>query len=375
VKALLVIGDPSLRALWDGVLADHGHAVASAAADEVWDLTRQTSVDLVVLELVSGSTEALDLCRRIRRSPEPRPSLLVLVHPDQAAQMVAALKAGADDVLVGLPDRRAAITHLASLERRRRGVEATSPTAAQLAAGYQLAELSGQAPLALVTDEPGLPDLLGRLHAAAGDLAARLDATAGRADARAGGVEAELRAARNQALDLAATLDRLKAAARTASEPRAPELRAPEPGAPEPRAPEAPPSPAPPAASAGRATILLIDDEPAVRRPLRRALEYYGYDVLEAGDGQQGLDLFVQQHARINAVVVDQYMPRMSGEQVAQELKRRSAATPVILISGQNAPDVTEPRQGVAADAFLRKPFQLVDLASIVRRFVETAAA
>jgi len=60
---------------------------------------------------------------------------------------------------------------------------------------------------------------------------------------------------------------------------------------------------------------------------------------------------------------------------VAEELKRRSASLPVILISGQAAPDLSDSPRGVGADAFLRKPFELVDLARTVRRFVEHAAA
>jgi CheY-like chemotaxis protein len=65
-------------------------------------------------------------------------------------------------------------------------------------------------------------------------------------------------------------------------------------------------------------------------------------------------------------------MPRMSGQQVVEELKRRQATVPVILISGQVA-DAAEPAGGAYPDAFIRKPFELVDLAKTVRRFVEAA--
>ena len=122
MKVLLDLIDPALRALWEGVLDDHGRVVVN-----------HEPVDLVILELTPGSHGALDSCRRIRQSTAGRrPGILVLVHPNRAVEMVAALKAGADGVLVGLPDRRAAVAHLASLERRQNaaGSAAAAVTAA-----------------------------------------------------------------------------------------------------------------------------------------------------------------------------------------------------------------------------------------------------
>jgi DNA-binding NtrC family response regulator len=173
--------------------------------------------------------------------------------------------------------------------------------------------------------------------------AARLDCTAVRLDARAAGVEGELRTARDRAIDLVAALDRARATGAKRLEP------------------------------ARRATILLIDDEAAVRLPLRRALEHSGFDVLEGCDGAQGLEVFIRHENQIDAVVVDQRMRRMSGQQVVEELKRRQATVPVILISGQAVADAVEPAGGAHPDAFIRKPFELVDLAKTVRRFVEAA--
>jgi DNA-binding response OmpR family regulator len=273
MRAATAITDPALRALWHGVLVDHGHQVSAANADyDGWSSLEQSSFDLLVLELGPGSTDVLDLCRRLRRyRPEPRPSVLVLVHPDRAAEMVAALKAGADDVLVGLPNRRAAVTHLASLERRRQA----APT--------------GSADPAPATDP----------------------------------------------------LDRARAAGS-----RRPTRRA---------------------------TILLIDDEASVRLALRRALEHTGFEVLEASDGPQGLEVFIRHQDEIDAVVVDQQMPQMSGQQVVEELKRRYPTIPVILISGQAVSDVIDPASAAQPDAFIRKPFELVELARTVRRFVEAA--
>jgi DNA-binding response OmpR family regulator len=375
MRALLAITDAALRALWEGVLADHGHAhdVAAPTLGE-WERVRDRGYELVVLELAPGNDDALDVCRAIRQEAL-RPSVLVLAHPEQAAQMVAALKAGADDVLVGLPDRRAAITHLASLERRRHAAPAPSPTVHELTAGYQFAELSGVpaavgagggADATLPAQERGaeapepdsvtssLPDEVWGLQASVARLVERLEATAQRHEVRSDHLEREMAEALRGARQLGGALERLRRAA--AGERRPVSIPSPPPAAPAP-------------------TVLLIDDEATVRQPLRLALERCGFGVLEAADGFQALDIFARQRDRITVAVVDQRMPRMSGQEVLEELKRRAASLPVILISGQAGGEPAPKPGAVRADAFLRKPFELVDLARTVRRLTEAPAA
>jgi len=77
--------------------------------------------------------------------------------------------------------------------------------------------------------------------------------------------------------------------------------------------------------------ILCIDDEPLGLRVRKFLLEHAGYSVLTAEGGREGLELF-SAHA-VEAVVLDYAMPEMNGAEVAQEMKRRNPAVPILMLS------------------------------------------
>ncbi|HEX7478865.1 MAG TPA: PAS domain-containing protein [Polyangiales bacterium] len=81
-------------------------------------------------------------------------------------------------------------------------------------------------------------------------------------------------------------------------------------------------------------TILLIEDEVLVRRTTSTVLSTGGYDVIEAADGEEGLLLYDRQPSRIDLVLLDWSMPRLSGQRVLEELVRRSPGVKVVLFSG-----------------------------------------
>ena len=102
--------------------------------------------------------------------------------------------------------------------------------------------------------------------------------------------------------------------------------------------------------------VLTIDDDQAVRDSLRNFLEDYGYTVLQAGDGQQGLEVF--ESARPDMVLVDLRMPRMDGLQVLSRVRELSPSTPVMVVSGVgDIRDVVEALRRGAWD-YLMKPIQ-----------------
>ena len=110
-----------------------------------------------------------------------------------------------------------------------------------------------------------------------------------------------------------------------------------------------------------------------MRYPLRKALQHVGYQVIEASDGEEGLEVIARRGDEIALVVVDQRMPRVSGLEVLRQLRRRERHIPVVLMSGYPSLD---PQDGSAGpDAFLRKPFELLDLARTVQRLMESGAA
>lgn len=121
----------------------------------------------------------------------------------------------------------------------------------------------------------------------------------------------------------------------------------------------------------GTETILLVDNEVDIRHPMREALEHFGYAVLEASDGVEGLTTYEREAARIDLVVLDVVMPGRSGWEVLAELKRRDPLLPVMLVSGFAPRESAPTRTAQLADAFLPKPYALSDLVRAVRSLLD----
>lgn len=113
-------------------------------------------------------------------------------------------------------------------------------------------------------------------------------------------------------------------------------------------------------------SVLVVDDEGAVRRFAVRVLEREGYSVLEARDGAEALDL-IQQGQVVDVVVSDIVMPRLNGVELMQALSTNEPGIPVILMSGYAPGALAE--LGIAAPcAILAKPFPAERLLEEVRR-------
>lgn len=125
------------------------------------------------------------------------------------------------------------------------------------------------------------------------------------------------------------------------------------------------------ARQSGGETILIVDDEPEVRSATRAALKHFGYHVLEASDGAQGVRTYEAECDRIQLVVLDVVMPVMSGWQVLTQLKNISPSLPVVLVSGSAVATDRPPQTDAHPDAFLRKPYELATLARTVRRLLD----
>ena len=132
--------------------------------------------------------------------------------------------------------------------------------------------------------------------------------------------------------------------------------------------PEAPPTSARP--PGGTETILLIEDEEAVRRVARRALERYGYTVLMARDGQEGLEVLEREDSNVDLMLLDLSMPRMTGQEVLRRMDP-DRAPPVILFSGY----ATEEDANVGAAAILEKPIGPRELLACIREILDRPKA
>jgi two-component system, cell cycle sensor histidine kinase and response regulator CckA len=127
-----------------------------------------------------------------------------------------------------------------------------------------------------------------------------------------------------------------------------------------------------PAGSGGSApegeTILLVEDEPAVRQLFAQALTRAGYRVLEARNGQEALKVFDQHGDTVDLLLTDMRMPYMGGGELAQHLRARRRTLKLLCISGY--PGAMEP--DLSAD-FLAKPFSRDALLNKVREVLDKA--
>ncbi|GAB3909935.1 hypothetical protein GCM10028803_48630 [Larkinella knui] len=111
--------------------------------------------------------------------------------------------------------------------------------------------------------------------------------------------------------------------------------------------------------------ILVVDDDATYRQLFTFQLTSAGYEVFIAHDGQEALNWINQQ--RLDLILLDLLMPRMSGIEVLQRIKALDCKTPVMLVSGAEWPIA---RQGVELgepSGFLTKPFTMEDLLAKVK--------
>jgi two-component system cell cycle sensor histidine kinase/response regulator CckA len=113
-------------------------------------------------------------------------------------------------------------------------------------------------------------------------------------------------------------------------------------------------------------TILLVEDEPAVRQLFAQALARAGYSVHEARNGQEAMKLFEQHGDEIDLLLTDIRMPYMGGAELAHHLRGRRRTLKLLCISGYPGNLDSE----LAAD-FLAKPFSRDDLLRKVREVLD----
>lgn len=112
--------------------------------------------------------------------------------------------------------------------------------------------------------------------------------------------------------------------------------------------------------------VLVVDDDPSIRRMIVAALKRDGYTFLEAANGRDALDLMRSEHPDV--VVLDLMMPILSGWDVLQERQNEDALKriPVIIVSANRDPEVaTAVDSGICA--FLPKPFDIGALSALVK--------
>jgi two-component system cell cycle sensor histidine kinase/response regulator CckA len=122
----------------------------------------------------------------------------------------------------------------------------------------------------------------------------------------------------------------------------------------------------------GKGTILLVEDEDAVRAFASRALTSRGYTVVEASTGEQALEIVEERKEGFDLVLSDVVMPEMDGPTLLKEMRKRGIATKVIFISGYAEDAFAKNLEGHSDFAFLPKPFSLKQLAEAVKEVMKT---
>ena len=117
-----------------------------------------------------------------------------------------------------------------------------------------------------------------------------------------------------------------------------------------------------------RNTVLVIDDEEAIREAVEDILSLYGVPVIAAANGEQGLSLFSTHQDIIGLVLLDLTLPGVKGEAVYYYLREINPDVPIIISSGYRAQSLglTLPPEV----HFLPKPYDLTKLMDTVRRFL-----
>ncbi|PKL16871.1 MAG: hypothetical protein CVV49_14030 [Spirochaetae bacterium HGW-Spirochaetae-5] len=104
--------------------------------------------------------------------------------------------------------------------------------------------------------------------------------------------------------------------------------------------------------------VLLIDDEEIIRMTTGEILEELGFDVISAGTGLEGLDVYKSDHSRIDLVILDMTLPDITGVELFAEMKKISNDVKILLTSGYR-----HDMSGADDDAmFIQKPYTMTDL-------------
>ena len=122
--------------------------------------------------------------------------------------------------------------------------------------------------------------------------------------------------------------------------------------------------------------ILLVEDDERIRTSMRLALEDEGYDVAEAGSGEEALELYAQTsaHSPFDLLIVDIMLPGMDGFACCRELRRQSSV-PIIMVTARTDTHDVVAGLEAGADDYVTKPFEPKELAARIRALLRRARA
>jgi len=122
-------------------------------------------------------------------------------------------------------------------------------------------------------------------------------------------------------------------------------------------------------------SILVVDDERAVRESLQRALELEGYHVELAADGESALAVIAERAQKPDALILDVLMPGIDGLEVCRRLRGAGNSVPVLMLTARAEVDSRVAGLDAGADDYLPKPFALAELLARLRALLRRAGS
>src|SRR3954469_22766224 len=116
--------------------------------------------------------------------------------------------------------------------------------------------------------------------------------------------------------------------------------------------------------------VLIVDDEPNLRKILAAQLSRDGYDVLTADDGEQGLSMLREHH--IDMVITDLKMPKVDGMTLLREALREEPDLPIVMITAHGTVDTAVEALKLGAFDYLTKPFDKDEVRQVVAKALKT---
>ena len=113
-------------------------------------------------------------------------------------------------------------------------------------------------------------------------------------------------------------------------------------------------------------TVLVVEDEEDVLSITRAMLEGLNYNVVEASNGREALEMFDRHESEISVVITDIVMPEMGGNELVQALRERDPHLPVIVMTGYPLDGAEGPKMPEGATSRLDKPFKLDALSAVL---------
>ena len=121
----------------------------------------------------------------------------------------------------------------------------------------------------------------------------------------------------------------------------------------------------------GKETILVVEDEEMLRSLVREILTRAGYDVMEAVDGEDGVNVYREHHRRIQLVLLDYGLPKLAGDEVFAELRRIRPDVRAVFSTGYVKKEKTDQLIALGALGVVHKPFTVTEMLATIRRVLD----